>query len=262
MNAVVSQDSNSNQIIIGPLIHTTNNTQIVIGLASAIASPFPSASALIHAWHFEEASGNNRLDAVGSITLNEHSITGPTNVDRGTGKNGFAADFSAGGVASYLNASADSALGKTISVWAYFRSLPSSGKTFTIINGTGGKQIYLDEFGMINGNPQGVGNDDQNVSLALGSLNAWHLIVVTSDADSIRNYNGGNAYIGISIDGMPFTVGDTVGTDFDFLSANIGIVPGDSVHVNALLDEMYQWNYPLSNSDVATLWNSGTGTFY
>lgn len=202
-----------------------------------------------HLWHLEQGSGNARTDSIGSISLSE---TGGT-VASATGVHNNCVNFNT--IGRYLTASSPTAVGPdSMSFWVNIRTLPAIATFSSFVdNASGGLVCWLDHSGNVNFTDDGtVAADSDTITVALGSLNAWHLIViVASDQSGTES---------LSVDGSTFTTGTgaTVPLNqsavFRFGAVNVGqtapLVP------DGLMDEIVIWDsHDVTQAEVAALFS-------
>ena len=195
---------------------------------------------LIHYWKLEEASGNIRLDSVGTDNLSEQIGT----VGQTAGKHGNAANwvpstgFLSNGLFSLLFSPLSCAL------WINVDNLPASNANILALNGDDpDPQVRITNTGnliLFNGATGDI------VTMSAGTLDAWHLVVITVLGTAWK----------MSIDGGIFNSG--TGNN---LSAVHGITFGEPTTLDAAIDELAIWNRVLTQQEVTSLWNSGNGRF-
>lgn len=212
---------------------------------AASGPSFPSGAT--HYWKMDEASGNSRADSVGSLTLTE--VGGAVASAAGIKNN--AAQFVAA-TGHYFDSSVVSwPVPLTIAVWVNFSALPSMGEVNYICYGNDGgdNNLYLlvKDDGNVSWQPT---IDDAEITVPLGSLSSWHLIVATITGTPDKK---------LSIDGGTFVTGDfTSGT---LNNAELYIAAPTPSVPSAKYDEACTWNRALTQQEVADIWNGAAGTF-
>lgn len=197
-------------------------------------------------WTLDEASGNSRSE---NINGNDFSET-VTAVASTTGKKGDAANWAPG--TGYLNLGLGFAdLGSAFSVafWINCDNLPV-GSNAKILDGNGMQDPVIEITPA--GNVITTNSLDGNAnSVALGSLDSWHLVVFTYDG------TGCDKDYGLSVDGGTF--------DHFILSAipdGSALRLGQIGTLDAAVDEMTVWLRAITQQEATDLWNGGTGIFY
>lgn len=186
------------------------------------------------------------IDTVGFGSLEEQV----GEIPQVTGINNFACSFSSAN-GRYFR-SANEAGGTlfssdfTITFWIYCTSLPDSTSSILIRESSDDLRVTLDSSGNLKWYPA---NSPTPPSVALGSLNAWHLVVAICDVDGDAPYlsvDGGTLVAG-SGDGAPF--------DDDYLSI---CPPGATATLDGRIDELSIWPRALSQAEVVSLYGGGT----
>lgn len=207
--------------------------------AGGAAPSFPSGT--IWYWPLGEASGNTRFDVNSGSEFNE--VT--TAVGSTTGKSGDAANWPPGtGTLVSTFGFADLSNPLSISFWVNVDNLPLSSAS--IMQGLGSEDPYVN---VTSGGNLNFGNDTDGdlATVALGAMDSWHLIVIT-----------------ISVGGTMKTYldGSLVDTDTPTNPPNGNNVElGEIATLDAAIDECGMWQRELSGTEVADIWNAGTGTF-
>lgn len=208
-------------------------------------------------WDFQEASGT-RYDLVGSKDLTDNNT-----VTSAAGKIGNAADFEADNSEYFTTTDAAAVRiddGWSISCWFYLESAHPSGNGWSRI-------LHYQRSGE-NGVGCGVYNDGATPKFAvmtgsgsfghtLGSGNTintgqWYHVVVYFNGASTKVYINGAAADTYSCNAI--TAPNT--------TFHIGRDHAGSQHWDGLIEEFGIWNRELTSSDVASLYNSGSGIAY
>lgn len=195
---------------------------------------------LTHYWKLNEAANTSRADSVGSATL----VQSTPPIDAGPGKRNLAAK-GPNTAGSYLlrNEGLLFLAPSTISAWVNMASLPATRTTF--LNDVNGNFLAFDSAG----NAVLFTSSVARITIALGALGNWHLLVATRDSGSTFN---------MSIDNGIFTSASppapTLGSGTRILESSIAIFDGS-------MDEVGIWNRDLSQDEVNLLWNNGAGRF-
>lgn len=214
----------------------------------------PVFNSLTHYWSLDESSGT-RADSKGSINVNQ---TGGTVVSA-AGKNSNAADFQPVSQAGhYLTMASAFPVSPTpfIAFWVNMRTLPASSVVSLIHFPVGNSEFcVVDSSGNVVFEDDKTDGDDGTISQPLGSLNAWHFVVVGSDPNTLLQY--------ISVDGANFTTADATASGapgFAQLALSFGDPAGSVGNVvpDGKMDEIMVFSTPLSQSDVTTLYGGGT----
>jgi len=198
-------------------------------------------SGLVHYWKLEEASGSSRIDSIGSTNLAEIISNGvkTTVGKRGNGVNGSLS------TSVLFGASGVSLSPLTIACWINPLILPASNKSFcegfgvstdpVIALAPSGQIVVLDHaLATI-------------LTLPSAPLLTWSLVVLTINGAGTTWKGSVNNSIFISN-----SAAAPSGTAFIVLDGSA--TPG-------YIDEIGIWNRELSQSEVSSLWNGGTGRF-
>jgi hypothetical protein len=206
------------------------------------------AIGLIHSWSFSESSGTTSIDGVGTVLFNQRNVTLMDNTEFRPGKNGNGLFFDGNdranvtGYADYPNATSDFA----ISFWVNWSS---AGTPFTndVTYPSLAGSIGMDEGGAALAGYTGTATHS---SARVNTDSLWHNVVFMKNATGVFIYNDATYY---SVGAM----GSVTPSSLWF-----GARKGGSVGITGMLDEFYIWNRSLSQSEILSLYDSGTGTFY
>lgn len=218
------------------------------------------STSLVAAYNLEDSVGT---DDKGGFTLTYHNSPSVS-----AGKNGNAID----GGSSNTNKFADYTGGNlgvdggncSISCWVNITTAPTSGLKIIVQQNSNTAKVGYDMFyNVVGADPRLYFRRDQNgvaaadviVSSAPLGTGTWHHIVVTYNGTNVEGW----------LDGV--SKGTTAGSGNGSGGGNgngIGIL-GDIAggeYLSGLIDAVYVWGKKLSNTEVADLYNSGTGSFY
>lgn len=222
---------------------------------------------LVSYWKLEESNGT-RVDAHGSNDLTDNNT-----VLFGTGINNACADFerSNGEYLSITDASQsglDFSTAFSANLWVNYESVPSSGGQWNFISkflSTGNQRSYLLYANESGGSILLHFYETNNGSTAIDksvtitpSTSTWYMYTVV--------YDGSGGTVDFYIDGSQ------VGTQQTGFHSTIynGTAPfelGDvgqfgSLGHDGLMDEVAVWGRAISSTEIAEIYNSGTGLFY
>lgn len=206
----------------------------------------PVFNSVTHVWHLEEGTGVTRADSKGSI-----SLTDSFSVPNIAGKHNNSANFS---IETWLTSDAF-VLNRpyTIAMWVYESTGQGFADTGILLKSDGVTTIHIEIQG--NASPSNVLCDESGQSadsLASFILNAWNLIVYTVDGSGVGHVsvNGENFHDAAAP--SPSSPGSS--------TLNIGNVDQDDSIPR--IDELMIWSVALNQSQVLTLYASGSGLFY
>lgn len=208
------------------------------------AAPSTLGNGLIHYWKLDEASGN-RADSVGTWTLTTAGNNGVTGI---SGKCPDPAGNSVIGSLTPFNAAAGTSL--TLSAWVYGTGL-LGGSTIGLQGAAA--SILLSTANATTASASIFDDAEGGGGTASGAITsgAWNLLVLTFDVATLTitlYINGSATPIGTAQAAAAMTM-------TQFMAKNIGTLSNKN-------DEIGVWNRKLSTTEMAELYNSGTGKFY
>ena len=222
------------------------NTALLCQIANAEVVPpvgptFPAGAT--NYYRLGETSGNPRIDSVGAQNLAE--VVGT--VGQAAGISGNAANWAPSTGRLFKNLIPQNFLSPvSCSFWVNVDNLP--GITADLIQGGGGDEdikVKITSGGNI---VLYNVNDGDIVSIALGALDAWHLVVVTVSGTSWS----------MSIDGGALNSGVVSNPPSEGSSFTVGTV----TDLDSSIDEIAVFaNKILTAQEISDIWNGGTGTF-
>ena len=223
---------------------TLRNAPFVGNAAPVVAAGNVFAN-VTHVWHLGEAIGNTRVDSVGSLNLAE---TGGT-VASSVGINGNCAEIGTWGLST--SAWTESS---TFSIVLWFKMLSMSGVDPLLIAQKGTPEILIDlEDNGDTTSSSGVLWDTTSYPFTVvgGPFNfgGWHMVAAVLDGSTVK----------VSLDGATFNSQSgsctPASTTLSFKDTYNELVFD--------LDEVMFWDgITLTQGNVTTLWNGGTGTFH
>jgi hypothetical protein len=216
------------------------NTYLLCRIASAV---FPS-NGLIHYWKLEEAAGSARKDAIGISDLSEFNGI----ISSAIGKHANAASYP--GAGAYLNGT-PFVLGPPWSISLWVNMSQFDRDVFELFDGSlVGPYLSVTLAGVLEA---GNATDGTVVTAPLGSLNVWHLIVLTVLA---------NGTYSLSVDGSVFVVAVAPSPPNNSTQLQLGTAQSiGRGSLIGLIDEVAIFSRAISQVDVAIIWNGGNGTF-
>lgn len=238
-------------------------------MATDIKNDATLSTNLISVWEFEEASGT-RVDSHGSNDLTDNNTVGQT-----TGVQGNAANFVRAN-SEYLSISDASQSGldfsgaSSFAFWINISNAPTSGATYYVFAKTGvgaGNRgyygVYYESGGntrfQLFGSTNGTAFASADGILSLGT-STWHHVCCVFDTPNtdILVYLDGNSTPAIS---QTSGLGSQWSTNgFDFKLGDHSTSTGQ--YLDGYLDQFCVWNKVLSTTEVADLYNSGSGIPY
>lgn len=205
-------------------------------------------------WRMDEAAGNNRVSRAGYADFSEEVGT----VAQAVGKATNAASFSS---ASGHYFRTTDAIGTglfdanfTISFWIYPTALPAVATRILRRDATDDLLLVLTSAGDLKWTTGGT-LDLTPASRAIGSLNAWHFVVLGYDTSPTA---------WISVDGSTLAdsliepSGSASGDDL----LDLGSPIAGLLSVDARIDEFAIYGATLTQNDIAVLYNSSVGIYY
>lgn len=216
------------------------NTSLLCQILSGGGEASFPLDGLIHYWKLDESEGSQRLDSIGSLNLSESG--GP--VPSVPGKKNSAVQSQS----TFLISSAwILTFPFSVSVWVKYSSVPTDDWYAVEKRGALGAtwQFIISDLDV----PSFRGSIFGASSVDPISSGDYHLLVGTYDGNVFR----------LSVDGSSFFVSPP-GETYDAGSGVLQFVDSTSEFLH-FLDEIGIWNRVLSQSEVASLWNSGAGRF-
>lgn len=223
---------------------------------------------LIAWWKMNEASGN-RSDLVGS-----HTLTDVNTVGSATGKIDNGADFELSNSEYMYNTSTDfhitGANPFSISLWFKAESLPGSGTTGVFISNKKNNNSVGDCFKMMissstDGNEifcqtwaSGGGFLTLDTGVAVSTGTWYHLVFVKANASDWK------VYVNNSLVAQSTSTRSNSSTALNGISigAEDQEASGVSQYFDGVIDELGIWTKALDTTEIAQLYNSGTGITY
>ena len=223
---------------------------------AATTIPYSITQGLTGYWTMDEASGS-RADSTGSNNL---SLVGTAVGNSATAINGNSASLP--GSTSFLQSTTfagQTGPGFTFSCWI----MPSSISANGAFSGTAGTIL---KFGSVSDNgirlELGVNNstyislfanEGAQANYTTAAANNWYHVVVTIDNQST---SGGKLYVNNSL----VQSFNTNQWNMGFVGLLVGSYTSAGQNFyNGLIDELACWNRPLTQTEVGTLWNNGSG---
>lgn len=193
-----------------------------------------------------------------------------------TGKNGNAADLGASNTTKSLKVDNNISYAGgaySISGWFNVTTAPGSGAEMIGVSVTHGttdfSSLFIGYFNnggtfqaefirdKVNVGSQGV---TANQTLTAGT---WYHMVLTYDGSTVQGWVNGSSLGTAAASGNGSTGGNTYASTFAI--GGLIYTPADTYlrpRWSGLVDACYLWNKKLSDTEVADLYNSGTGSFY
>lgn len=221
-------------------------------LAADVSTDSTLPTSLLSYWSLEETTGS-RIDTPGTFDLTDNNSTG-----YGTGKQGNAADFTPNDNLSIAEQSSLRYTGSVnLSASFWFKADTVSGVQGLVgmYNGTSDAEewlVYLNGTSLI----LLVRNQGAAVTWSSSiSTGTWYHVVVTMNSSNAYSMkvNNGTAVTGSGASG-------TFDVPLTFRIGAYGIVAAG--HFNGMIDEVGIWQKVLSDTEITTLYQSGSGIPY
>jgi hypothetical protein len=207
---------------------------------------------LVSVWHFEEGTGVNAADSVGSNTLTQNNA--PVDV---AGIHGQGKQFTAASTQSFTRADTTSinfTRGFTYVVWVQMAATNANTQIISKYD-----QYYLDWFASSNAFRfviHGVSGNQLAASTTAGppALNTWYMLAAYYD----------DVYDKVGI-GMNNTFNEATSTEDQTVAAvdlTFGKLNLNSQYLSGKMDEAMLWKRRLTTTELTRLYNAGAGRFY
>lgn len=223
---------------------------------------------LVHYWKLDESSGN-ASDSVGSKTLTNNNSVGYVAAKINNGADGGSTPAD-----KYLDATAPAFLAgynngaMSVSLWVSFNAQPASGQYWGFFQmckatNTNASDSWI---GLDYRNPSGTkqlfcwavqANGNQTLTQTF-TTGAWYHLVFTVDANKYTHIYINNVE---TTSASPMTNGGNYGSVKDFIEL-LRFQNSTSYDAPAIVDEVGIWSRGLTDAEVTSLYNGGSGLTY